>query len=92
MTKKKEAVLESKNTFEQVEGSMYNYSGKYSTFAIAEKSGSFLDKKLRHVFVFRIGSSIKEFDVDERTFNKYEENSFGILEYTGNNFINFEKK
>lgn len=92
MTKKKEAVLESKNTFEQVEGSMYNYGGKYSTFAIAEKSGSFLDKKLRHVFVFRIGSSIKEFDVDERTFNKYEENSFGILEYTGNNFVNFEKK
>ena len=39
MTKKKEAVLESKITFEQTEGSMYNYGGKYSIFAMAEKSG-----------------------------------------------------
>lgn len=46
MTKRKEAVLESKNTFEQIEGSMYNYGGKYSTFAVAEKSESFLEKKL----------------------------------------------
>ena len=91
MTKKKEAVLESKITFQQTEGSMYNYGGKYSVFAMAEKSGSFLDKKLRHVFVFRIDSSVKEFDVDEMTFNKYEENSSGILEYAGNNFVNFEK-
>ena len=69
---------------------MYNYGGKNSVFAITEKSGSFLDKKLRHVFVFRIGSSVKEFDVNEMTFNKYKENSSGILEYEGNDFVNFE--
>ena len=49
---KKEAILESKCILDQTEGSMVNYGGTYSTFAIAEKSGSFLDKKKRYVFVF----------------------------------------
>ena len=49
---KKEAILESKCILNQTEGSMVNYGGAYSNFAIAEKSGSFLDKKKRYVFVF----------------------------------------
>ena len=44
---KKEAILESKCILNQTEGSMVNYGGAYSNFAIAEKSGSFLDKKKR---------------------------------------------
>ena len=44
---------------------MVNYGGAYSNFALAEKSGSFLDKKKRHVFIFKINNSIKEFDVNE---------------------------
>ena len=47
---KKEAILESKCVLDQTEGSMVNYGGTYSTFAIAEKSGSFLDKKKRSFF------------------------------------------
>ena len=47
MKKKKEAILESKCILEQTEGSMVNYGGAYSNFALAEKSGSFLDKKKR---------------------------------------------
>ncbi len=62
---KKEAILESKYILDQTEGSMVNYGGAYSIFAIAEKSGSFLDKKKRYVFVFKINNSRKEFDVNE---------------------------
>ena len=51
---KKEAILESKCILDQTEGSMVNYGGAYSNFAIAEKSGSFLDKKKRYIFVFKI--------------------------------------
>ena len=40
---------------------MVNYGGAYSNFAIAEKSGSFLDKKKRYVFVFKINNSRKDF-------------------------------
>ena len=82
---KKEAILESKCI------SMVNYGGAYSNFAIAEKSGSFLDKKKRYVFVFKINNSRKEFDVNEMIYNKYEEQSFGILEYSGKNFIAFSE-
>ena len=85
---KKEAILESKCILDQTEGSMVNYGGTYSTFAIAEKSGSFLDK---NVFVFKINNSRKEFDVNEMIYNKYEEQSFGILEYSGKNFIAFSE-
>lgn len=89
---KKEAILESKCILNQTEGSMVNYGGAYSNFAIAEKSGSFLDnKKKRYVFVFKINNSRKEFDVNEMIYNKYEEQSFGILEYSGKNFIAFSE-
>ena len=88
---KKEAILESKCILDQTEGSMVNYGGTYSTFAIAEKSGSFLDKKKRYVFIFKINNSIKEFDVNEMIYNKYNEQSSGILEYSGNNFIDFSE-
>ena len=91
MKKKKEAILESKCILDQTEGSMVNYGGTYSTFAIAEKSGSFLDKKKRYVFIFKINNSIKEFDVNEIIYNKYNEQSSGILEYSGNNFIDFSE-
>lgn len=70
MKKKKEAILESKCILEQTESSMVNYGGAYSNFALAEKSGSFLDKKKRHVFIFKINNSIKEFDVNEMIYNK----------------------
>jgi len=88
---KKEAILESKCILDQTEGSMVNYGGTYSIFAIAEKSGSFLDKKKRYVLVFKINNSRKEFDVNEMIYNKYEEQSFGILEYSGKNFIAFSE-
>lgn len=91
MKKKKEAILESKCILEQTEGSMVNYGGAYSNFALAEKSGSFLDKKKRYVFIFKINNSIKEFDVNEMIYNKYNEQSSGILEYSGNNFIDFSE-
>lgn len=91
MKKKKEAILESKCILEQIEGSMVNYGGAYSNFALAEKSGSFLDKKKRYVFIFKINNSIKEFDVNEMIYNKYDEQSFGILEYSGKNFIDFSE-
>ena len=51
---------------------MVNYGGAYSNFAIAEKSGSFLDKKKRYVFVFKINNSRKEFDVNKMIYNKYD--------------------
>lgn len=51
MKKKKEAILESKCILEQTESSMVNYGGAYSNFALAEKSGSFLDKK-NDMFLF----------------------------------------
>ena len=86
---KKEAILESKCILDQTEGSMVNYGGAYSNFAIAEKSGSFLDKKKR--YIFKINNSRKEFDVNEMIYSKYEEQSFGILEYSGKNFIAFSK-
>ncbi len=88
---KKEAILESKCILDQTEGSMVNYGGAYSNFAIAEKSGSFLDKKKRYVFVFKINNSKKEFDVNEMIYNKYDEQSLGILEYSGKNFIDFSE-
>ena len=91
MKKKKEAILESKCILEQTEGSMVNYGGAYSNFALAEKSGSFLDKKKRYVFIFKINNSIKEFDVNEMIYNNYNEQSSGILEYSGNNFIDFSE-
>ena len=91
MKKKKEAILESKCILEQTESSMVNYGGAYSNYALAEKSGSFLDKKKRHVFIFKINNSIKEFDVNEMIYNKYDEQSFGILEYSGKNFIDFSE-
>ena len=91
MKKKKEAILESKCILEQTEGSMVNYGGAYSNFALAEKSGSFLDKKKRYVFIFKINNSIKGFDVNEMIYNKYNEQSSGILEYSGNNFIDFSE-
>ena len=50
-----------------------------------------LDKKKRHVFIFKINNSIKEFDVNEMIYNKYDEQSFGILEYSGKNFIDFSE-
>ena len=34
---------------------------------------------------------LKEFDVNEMIYNKYEEQSFGILEYSGKNFIAFSE-
>lgn len=49
---KKEAILESKCILNQTEGSMVNYGGAYSNFAIAEKSGSFLDNKETICFCF----------------------------------------
>lgn len=42
------------------------------------------------MFLFlKINNSIKEFDVNEMIYNKYDEQSFGILEYSGKNFIDF---
>ena len=84
---KKEAILESKCILEQTEGSMVNYGGTYSIFPIAEKSGSFLDKKKRYVFVFKINNSKKEFDTTD---NAVSIATYAILSATDDRLIKGE--
>ena len=48
-------------------------------------------EKLAEEAIQNANNSKKEFDVNEMIYNKYDEQSLGILEYSGKNFIDFSE-
>ena len=84
-----QGIFQKENTDKALKYGIYRHLPTYEK--IIRNLVSFLNKKKRYVFVFKINNSRKEFDVNEMIYNKYEEQSFGILEYSGKNFIAFSE-